>query len=174
MPYSSCQRVAALVPNLINSASSFDGLTVTHPASAQFIQWMSSGCAMINTRLQTLGYDVPIGSGVVAYDFLADLEATYAAYRAEMSRSSPRIAAGERTRAQQFKKDFDDGLKALAGMDLTRMGVAYMGKWYVGGISESEKEDVESDSDRVKMRFTHGQFSNPEALRPDGQDEEDD
>ena len=174
MAYSQASRVAALIPNLLNSASDFTNLAVAHPASAQLVAWMSSGCALINARIQSLGYDVPIGSGVVIYDYLADLEATYAAYKAEQSRSSPRVAAGERTRANEFKKAFDSGLGDLAELDLTRMGVAYTGKWYVGGISESEKEDIESDTDRVKMRFTHGQFSNPDALRPEGKDEEED
>jgi hypothetical protein len=162
MSYSTCARVAGLIPNLLNGASDFSGLAalgVTTPASAQLINWMSSGCSLINLKLQSLGYGAPVASTSGVYDYLADLEANYAAYRAEAARSSPRIAAGERTRAEQFKKYFDDGLKSLGAMDLTRAGIGYDGAWYVGGISESEIDSVESDTDRVPPRFGRGQFA---------------
>jgi hypothetical protein len=159
MAYSTCAQVAALIPNLLNSASSFDGLdTSIRPTSAQLVTFMSSGCALINAHLAGMGYSTPIGATVGIYGYLSDLEANYVAYRAEMARSSPRTAAGERGRTESFKKAFDDGLKALAGMDLSRGGVDVSSKFYAGGISEDDKETVVTDTDRVHPRFHRDVF----------------
>jgi hypothetical protein len=156
--YSTCAQVAALIPNLLNGASSFDGLdTAIRPSSAQLVGFMSSGCALIEARLGALGYSTPVTGGVAG--FVADLESTYAAYRAELARGSPRTSSGERTRAEAFKKAFDDGLKELALMDLSRAGIGVAeSKFYGGGISESDKETVEDDTDRVAPRFFGGVF----------------
>ena len=158
MAYSTCAQVAALIPNLLNGASSFDGLDNSiRPSSAQLVAFMSSGCALIEARLGALGYSTPATGGVAG--ILGDLEANFAAYRAELARSSPRSAAGERSRADGFKKAFDDGLKDLAGMDLSRAGLGVAeSKFYAGGISESDKETVAGDSDRVQPRFFEGVF----------------
>jgi len=170
MAYSSCQLVAQLIPNLLEGASDFDNMVSTAtPGSAQLIRFQSSGCAIINATLQSLGYSVPIASTNTVYDYLADLEANYVAYRAEMTRSSARSAAGERTRADAFKKYFDDGLMMLRNMDLTMMGVSFDRDWYIGGISESEIDSVESDTDRVDERFKRGQFDSGDVPGPSGQ-----
>ncbi|MBU0598851.1 hypothetical protein KKF61_07765 [Patescibacteria group bacterium] len=162
MAYSTCQRVATLIPNLLNGASSFDNLaTNILPGSAALLNFMSSGCSLINTKLKSLGYAAPVGSGNDIYDYLADLEATYVAYRANALRASPRSAAGERSVADNFRYAFEDGLKSLATMDLSLLDIAYTGKWYVGGVSEAEKDSVASDSDRVDPRFYRGEFNNP-------------
>ncbi len=173
--YSSCVRVAALIPNLLNSASDFDNLSVCTPGSAQLINWMSAGCALIEAKIGGMGYTTPIGAANTIFDYLADLEATYTAYRAESARSSPRVAAGERTRAQQFKRDFDSGLDDISDMDLTRLGITYTGKFYIGGISETEKETQESNTDRVPSRIKRGQFETGQVPQPSGRtdDEQD-
>ena len=175
MAYSSCVRVAALIANLLNAASDFDNLpdsVIT--GSAQLINWMSSGCALIEAKIAGMGYAVPIASTNTIFDYLADLEASYAAYRAESSRSSPRSAAGERTRAQQFKRDFNDGLDDLEEMDLTRLGITYTGKFYIGGISAADKETQESDTDRVSSRIKRGQFETGRVPQPSGNTRRDD
>lgn len=48
---------------------------------------------------------------------------------------------------------------------LQRMAVSGMSP-YAGGISVSDKASVETDTDRVKPRFTGGSFDNPSALDP--------
>jgi hypothetical protein len=159
MPYSTCAQVAALIPNLLNGASNFDALdSAVRPASAQLVMFMSSGCALIESRLQSIGYSVPIGSTATIYSYLGDLEAGYAAYRAELVRGSPRTSTGERSRAEGFKKAFDDGLKALADMDLSRSGITHTSKFYAGGISDEDKDTVETDTDRVQPRFKRNIF----------------
>lgn len=170
MAYSSCQRVAGLLFNLLEGASDFDNMATTAtPGSAQLIRFMSSGCAIINATLKSKGYGVPVASTSTVYDWLADVEANYVAYRAEMSRSSPRSAAGERTRADMFRRVFETELEALTNLDLTQMGLTLTRNWYVGGISESEKDSVKSDTDRVDSRYEEGQFDSGEVPRPSGQ-----
>ena len=172
MAFSSSERAAALIPNILNGASNYDdlGAEIT-PGSAAFTLFHSSGCALIRGELATMGYPDAIGTGHVLYDFVADIEANYVAYRAELSRSSPRTAAGERGRADNFKRAWQDGLKTLRSIDLTRMGStptsAQGSGWYTGGISDAEKSAVESDSDRVEPRFARGDFENIDAAEDD-------
>ena len=170
MAYSSCQRVAQMIPNLLDGASDFDNMgTAATPGSAQLIRFMSSGCAIINAHLQSRGYGIPIGSTSVLYDWLSDVEANYVAYRAEATRSSPRSAAGERSRADMFKRVFDDELEMLMELDLTRMGATLTNDWYVGGRSKSEVDSVESDTDRVEERYKRSQFDSGEVPNPGGE-----
>ena len=159
MPYSTCAMWAAFVPNLTNGASTIAELDAgVFPASGMYLTWAQSGCALIETRLSAEGYSVPVPATAKVYSFVQDTEATYVAYRAESSRSSPRVAPGERTRSEQFKKQFNEGLDALLKMDLSRAGMTHSATWYAGGTSQSDKEAVESDSDRVAPRFVRGSF----------------
>ena len=159
MPYSSCALVAQMIPNLLNAASGFDGLDAgIMPGSAQLVRFMSAGCALIEGKLKSRGYSTPVPATAAVYDFVADVEATYAAFRAEAVRVSSRTGSGERTRAEILRNQFDKMLKDLMAMDLTYMGVAMADQWYVGGISQTEKDTVESDTDRVGNRFTRGGF----------------
>lgn len=175
MAYSTCAQVAALIPNLLNSASCFDSLdTSIRPTSAQLVSFMSSGCALINAQLAGMGYSTPIGATAAIYGYLSDLEANYAAYRAELARSSPRSAAGERGRSEAFKKAFDDGLKAIVGMDLSRAGVGHTSKFYGGGMSRSDKETVATDTDRVHPRFHRNVFDGDFASETSEDTEDDD
>ena len=161
MPYSTCARCADLIPNILDGASDFNNLgSQIRPTCDALIRFMSSGCALIETKLYSLGYTPATGTAMD--DFLADLESLYVAFRAEQVRGSPRTAQGERTRADMFRRAFDDGLKQLESMDLTRLGLAHDARWYVGGISESERDSVQSDTDRVDPRFGRGQFDNPD------------
>ncbi|KKM77126.1 hypothetical protein LCGC14_1373210 [marine sediment metagenome] len=163
MAYSTCARVSSLLVNLLNGASDFDNLAAdVVPGSAAYIGFMSSGCSIINATLQVHGYSVPVASSNGLFDYLADVEANYAAYRAEMSRSSPRTATGERSRADMFKRVFDDGIKFLSESDLTELGISKSTTdWYIGGRTDSDKSVQESDRDLVQGRFARGRFSNP-------------
>ena len=159
MAYSGCLRVADLVLNLTNSASSIaDIATGVVPGSAAYVRWMSSGCSLIEGKLVGAGYSVPVPSSTQLYDFVADLEAQYVAYRAEQSRGSTRSGTGDRTRADGFKAAFDDGLKELLTSDLTRMGMTHTSKLYGGGIEASDKDLDKGDSDLVQPRFGRGVF----------------
>ena len=163
MTYGAC-RFLSLVPNLTNKSGSIDSMGAdVFPASAQMIEFISSGCSLIHTKLNSLGYTVPVASSAGIYDFLGQLENWFVAWQCEAARSSARVSTRERSRSDQFKKMFYDGLESLGEMDLTLAGVnqdtADPG-WYVGGISDAEKRSVSSDTDRVKSRFRRGQFKN--------------
>ena len=169
MAYSSCRKILALTPNLFNNSASIDNLGADIvPGSAQIIDFISAGSSLINTKLNALGYAAPAGTSAEIYPFLGQLEAYYCAWQAEAARSSPRTATGERTRADMFRRMFEDGLKMLESMDLSRSGLSLesTADWYIGGISQSEKDLVESDTDRIPTRFGRGQFENDAVRQP--------
>ena len=174
MSYSSASLVAGLIPNILNGASDFTGLSSEiRPASAALVGFQSSGCALIDAKLASRGYTTPISATAAIFGHLSMIEAHYVAWQAELARGSPRTAAGERSRADQFRMAFQDGMKSLDTMDLSFTGLTQSQStgrgWYVGGVSQSEKDSAESDSDRVTPRFYRGAFDNPDVGGADDQ-----
>lgn len=169
MAYASASDVSSLVPHLLgDTASAFDN-TSTSPTLDQVNAWLSSGCSLINSKLATKGYDA-IGATAPAYEFARQANTLYVAWMAERSRLSARVSKQENTRGDVFKDDFEDMLEMLIGLDLSRMGVSRSYKPpenYAGGISQSDKEDYEADSDRIAPRFARGMFKNAETQDPD-------
>lgn len=155
---SSCD-VAALTPNLVNAASDFSASTT--PTQAQVNAWISAGSSLIDNALKARSYAVPIDATISPYIELRDLNALYAAGKAEMARTNVRLSPGERTRGQVFADDFQKGLKEFLRQDLSLAGLPHTNYGYVGGISLDEKDTIEDDSDRVASRFKRGQFDNP-------------
>ncbi|MHA2063202.1 MAG: hypothetical protein ACXABY_02355 [Candidatus Thorarchaeota archaeon] len=100
MPFSTCTMVAGLIPNLLDGASDIEGPNdaTLRPASSTIVTFMSAGCSLIIAKVGALGFAVPDGGGALA-DYFAIIEANYAAWQSELSRSSPRTAKGERSRA---------------------------------------------------------------------------
>jgi len=174
MTYATCAMVAGRIANLINGASDIENTCITDmvPASATIITFMSGGCALIEGVINSMGYAAPGADGVLA-DYLGDIEADYAAWRAELSRSSPRTAKGERSRADDFRKAYEAALRQLKKMDLSMMGLTPRESagsgWYSGGISDADKSAVEGDSDRVRPAFERGKFENPTGSDSDDQ-----
>ena len=167
MAYASASDVSSLTPHLLGSASTFD--TSSSPTLAEVTAWLSTGCALINAKLASKGYDA-VGTTSVVFDFVRDVNATYAAYRAERSRLSARVSKQENTRGDVFKSDFEDMLEMLTGMDLSRMGVGRSlapPTPYSGGTSKADKEEYEADTDRIAPRFARGMFENSETQKPD-------
>ena len=170
MAYASSSDVAILTPHLLpsGSVSGSDFSASTYPTLNAVNSWLSSGCAIINTKLASYGYDA-IGATSGAYEFARDLNALYGAWRAERSLLSSRVSKMENSRADFFKKDFYEGLDMLCKLDLSNMGVT-RGKAppadYLGGMSQSDKELTESDTDRVVPRFESGQFKNQSTQKP--------
>ena len=166
MSYASASDVGALTRNLLGAASAYD--TTTCPTLTQVNMWLTTGCAVINSKLAAYGYAaIPTTSG--AYGLAQQAEACYGAWMAERSRQSARTGDDERTRAEAFKKDFDYLLKLLSELELDRMGVDTVDATtllYAGGISISDKASTEAEGDRVKPRFTRDMFKNPESLFP--------
>ena len=167
MAYAAASDVGALCRNLLGSASDFS--TSSSPTLAAVTTWLSSGCAGINGTIGSRGYGViPATSG--AYDIAKQANAIYAAWMAESSRTNARTAPGDRTRADNFKKDFQTFLDVLKMLDLSSLGVTQTGRVWTGGISVADKDGAEGDTDRVVPRFNRGQFRNTEAREPSGTD----
>ncbi len=165
--YASASDVASLCRNLLGGQTSF-GLS-SSPTLTEVNTWLSSGCGIIETRLRGT-----ISTGTTAYDMAKDLNALFAAGKAEMSRSNVTLQPGERTRGQVFMQMFWDELKAMSSMDLSALGWSSLvtstgGKVYAGGISQADKASVASDTDRVDSRFKRGQFRSIETLNPSGE-----
>lgn len=164
--YCSASDVEGYTINILSGASGFD--TSTSPTLAKVNQWISSGCGIIETTLAGAKYVVPVASGTAAFDWLRNLNAYYGAAQVEFSRTNITLGPGERTRGQVFDQLFWQGLDRIVKGDLTLSGLSRTpsGKLYVGGISRSDKQTVESDSDRVPSRFGRGQFASPGRIEP--------
>lgn len=168
MAYCSASNILGYSKNLAGSANNFT--EDTDPKLSQVVEWMSSGCAAIHSRLSSAGWSVPVASGTDLYDRLADLNALFAAGRAETSRINVTISPGERTRGQIFTSMFWDELNALVENDLTDMGgttVTSDAQIYVGGIDVDDKDTYYDDDDRVNSRFKRNQFKFGDSIYPD-------
>ena len=163
MPYASACDVAALTHNLLGNIPNFT--TTTCPTLAQVNVWLTTGCAVINSRLASKGVSA-IPTSSEAYGVAQQANALYAAWFAERSRISARVSKDERSRADMMKSDFDALMEVLLDLDLSRMGVTQTSVAYAGGISVSDKSTVQSDSDRVKPRFARGMLRNLDAPEP--------
>lgn len=163
MAYASASDVSALTRDLIGSASGFD--TGTCPTLTQVNAWLSTGCAVINATIGGYGYGA-IPESSAAYGLAQQANALYAAWMAERSRSSARISTQERTRAEMFRSDYKMLMETLSDLNLGRMGVTQTSQVVAGGISQSDKDRVAADSDRVPDRFSRGMFRNQDTLTP--------
>lgn len=159
MAYAAASDVAAFCPNLLTGASNFSATTL--PTLAQINVWLSSGCGQIDNRLKARNYTPPSASGGSVWDELSLLNTYYGVSKAELARTNVRLSVTERSRAQVFQKLFDDGMAELLTNDLTLAGLTSGCGGYMGGVSQAEKDAVNSNSDRVPSRFTRGQFSYP-------------
>lgn len=166
MAYASSSDVAALTPHLLSGVSNFS--TSTSPTLASVNAWLSTGSAIVNSKLASRGYGA-IPTTSTAYEMAQQINATYAAWMAERSLLSARISRDENTRDNAFKRDFEFLLNMLMSLDLSRMGVSMTNKppadW-AGGISEADKRLNEADTDIVQPRFGRGMFDNRDATKP--------
>ena len=130
----------------------------TCPTLNQVEQYMSSGCAILETVLAGARYTTPVPTTAGVYGWVGRLNALWAAANAELYRMNTTLGPDERSRGQVLMTYFWDELEKLIlgiggnGNDLTLVGLARtsIGKIYVGGISIDDKQSWESDSDRVK------------------------
>lgn len=160
--YASASDVAALCRNLINNDSNFG--SSTSPTLTQVNSWLSSGCAIIEAKISDMGYAVPITATTTVYKYLTDLNALYAAARAELSRINVTLGPGERTRGQVFDEMFWKQLKQLENLNLATMGASrYTSSDTVGifggGLTDTSKDTYTDNSDYVTARFTRGMLS---------------
>lgn len=169
MAFCSASDVSAYTPNLLNGQPNFSDSSV--PTLTQVNSWLSSGCAIIVSRLSACGFSAPT-SGTDAYNMLADLNALFGAARAELARTNVQISVDSRTRGQVFEAAFKKGLDDFLAMNLEELGLTstYTQYGYVGGISQDDKDTVNDDSDRIPNRWSKGQWDNPDSAGDDDED----
>lgn len=165
--YATGSDVANMCRNLLASSSTFTASTV--PTQAAVNSYLSSGCGILESTLQSKGYTVPVASGTAARDWLRNLNMLYAAGMSELTRINITLTPGERTRGQVLLDYFWKQLGQFTALDLTTMGVTRStsrGTLFVGGISEASKDTYDTDSDRIAPRFARGMFATSGALTP--------
>jgi len=168
MAYCSASDIFSYSENLTHGQPMFNA--ETKPTLNQVNMFMSSGCAAIHTKMTEAGWSVPVASGTDLYDRLKDLNALFAAGRAELTRVNTTIGPGERTRGQIFLDLFKLELSELVSEDLTTIGGAVSttdGEIFVGGISVTSKDSYNNTTDRVQPRFKRNQFKFSESQYPD-------
>lgn len=166
MGYCAASDVGSLTKNILGSQTMFSSSTT--PTIQEVNTWISTGCNLIETALNGGGYSTPVASTTTIYGHLRHCNSLYAAGMVELSRTNVTLAPGERTRGQVFFEMFEDCLSSLLKQDLTLAGITRQssGKLYTGGISISDKQSRESDTDRVNPRFNRGQFDYPGTIGP--------
>ena len=168
MAYASASNVAPYCLNILGDSTNFTDSTM--PTIKQVNGWLSSGCAVINAKILGMGYGIP-ASGTTIFEALTDCNALFAAARVEMARTNVTLAPGERTRGQIFEEMARAcACSVLGAGDLTLVGLTKTssGKLYVGGVSVTQKQTEESDTDRVTPRFNRGEFDFPGTIQPKG------
>ena len=173
MAYCAASTVAGYSKNILGADKIFTESSC--PTITQVTGWMSTGCAILETALQSERYVVPVASTASpVYDWLSELNAKYAAAHVEFYRTNVTLSPGERTRGQVIYQLFIDELKMLLygvdgkGSDLTLSGLSRTtaGKLYAGGISKADKRMWEEDSDRTVPAFFRQMARFPGTLDP--------
>jgi len=174
MTYASASDAGLFCPEIIGSGQEFSD--TSEPNRAQVEGFLVQGYALINTRLAGRGYNTPVLSSATVYGALTSLEALYAAANVHFARMSSRLGPQEIGKGQAFMQEFTRRLDELLKLDLSRAGVSVIGtgKLYAGGISKSDKDTREADTDRVDPRFQRDQFRMSGTALPgsNAQDEE--
>lgn len=156
MAYSSASQVFSYCRDILSGSTAFSASTA--PTSNDVARWESAGYSRLNRALSGKGYAVPVSSAATCYDELVELEALYAAAMAHTTRNIQQTSSGATTKGAQLMAQFKDGLKDLLSSDLSlaglTLGTAPM--LYAGGLSISDKEVDEADSDLVKPSFYRG------------------
>ena len=170
MAYASASNVEPFCRQILSIAQGASAFSaITDPSLTDVNTWLSSGCSIIETKFQAKGYSIPIGSDATIYDALRQINAYYAVAMVELTHTNVIIGPGERTRGQLFMSRFETDLDSLLSSDLTQAGVTKSdtAPLYAGGISVSDKDSKEDDTDRVKPRFVRNQFGFPGTAKPD-------
>lgn len=118
MSYGSVLGVSALVP-----AAGTLGTSST-PTSAQLTEWLAQGSARIDRALSSAGYSVPVDTAATVYAELTALANLYGAAHVLTARGLDSANGEAENRADVWMQRFDDTLKALAGSDLSALGVS--------------------------------------------------
>ena len=118
MSYGSVSGVSALVPTAGTLGTS------STPTTAQVAEWLAQGSARIDRALSSAGYSVPVGTSATVYAELTALANLYGAAHVLTARGLDSANGEAENRSDAWLQRFDETLKALAGSDLSALGVS--------------------------------------------------
>ncbi len=98
--------------------------TSSTPTSAQVTEWLAQGSARIDRALSSAGYSIPVASTATVYAELTALANLYGAAHVLTARGLDSANGEAENRADVWLERFDETLKALAGSDLSALGVS--------------------------------------------------
>lgn len=174
MAYASASDVVALSRPLLAGSSAFPSTAASVgiiSTKDEIDSFLSTGCSVIESAIESMGFDAPVASTLSIYGHVKFLNALYAAAWAELARTTGTIEPRARTRGQVLMDMFNRGLSDLKEMDLAEAGLTQEPvtgvEIYVGGLEISDKQNNESDTDIVQPRIARGMFKFPGARSPD-------
>lgn len=168
--YGTMNGVAALVPQHANVAAEFDANT--EPSQDVVETWINDLSDVINVILDDYGYDVP-ATGRLATWLKVFVQQEVAAQIRSLYRRRRR-GPSEDEQQEEYRDLLTNIDKVHAYLDERESGRAAMvaAVPFAGGISLSDKQAREDDSDRTKPAFTRDLHENPGL--PSFDDSEDD
>ncbi len=167
----SCLNEVIAMERHLTNEGIFDETTM--PTLSQVESFITDAYYDIGTKLMDYGYsDTQSGTKIVGV--LQHYNALGACAKVELTQPSVGYKAGENTRYDRFYKEFEKVDKLIQSPAFERMGAT---KSYglsaglsVGGISISDKEEIETDSDHEPYFFTRDLMKHPDTVVTDEED----
>ena len=169
--------VEALCKHLTSSGS-FSAST--QPTSTEVADWLTEGWRQINGVVLGYGYEVPSAPASMDADLRGALQKFniwWACAQAEYSQPSAGFSEGQGNRGDMFMEMFwgsldgmpPQGIRRVVSSDaFQRLGATKTRELSsglsAGGVSVSDKQTIETDTDMEQYAFRRGQFDNPGAL----------
>ncbi len=158
----SCINEVQAMERHLTASGTFSASTI--PSLTQVEEFITDAYYEIGVMLTNYGYsDTQAGTKIVGV--LQHYNALGACAKVELTQPSVGYKAGENTRYDRFFKEFGKLKDLIESPAFERMGAgksnALSAGLSAGGISISDKEDIETDTDFEHYTFTKSQFSNP-------------
>jgi len=154
-------EVEALCRHLTNNGT-FD--STTHPNQSQVETFLTDGYDKIGSILAANGY-AKEQTNTDILGVLQPFNAFYAASMIELTQPSVGYEGGENTRYARFFQEFNRVEEFIKSPAFARLGAtkSWQESDYLtcGGISISDKEDIEADSDHPDYSFTRKTLRHP-------------
>jgi len=163
MAYGKVSGVAAICPDLLKGNSNFS--SETNPTDAEVTLFLADVSAQMDVAFASIGFSTPVSGTALlaALDPISEWGAALLAESGVLIESSSWDGAEEESKPTHWKRLYDEAMERLLsfnGMALWILGAtkaqAISRLAHVGGVSESERDTYESESDYIQSRFKSG------------------